>query len=50
MTLKHGIAMKKSDHEEFVYVDEIDPSILASLRYAGADNFVGKPILILTSM
>ena len=44
MTLKHLVAGKKSDHEEFVYVHEIDPSILTSLRYAGADNFSGKPI------
>lgn len=28
----------------FVYLDEIDPSILVSLRYGTDENFVGKPV------
>ena len=39
----------------FVYLNEVDPTILVSLRYYGSENFVGKsvdgykkPVLILT--
>lgn len=28
----------------FVYLSDIDPSIIQEMRYAGAHNFVGKPI------
>ena len=28
----------------FVYVHEVDPRIQVELRYAGSDNFVGRPI------
>jgi D-alanyl-D-alanine dipeptidase len=28
----------------FVFLDDIDPSILVDLRYAGSHNFVGRPI------
>ena len=30
--------------EGFVYVDEVIPDIVYEIRYAGAHNFVGKPI------
>ena len=29
---------------EFVYLREIDPSIIQDMRYATANNFVGKPL------
>jgi len=28
----------------FVYLETIDPSIIQDMRYAGCDNFVGKPV------
>jgi D-alanyl-D-alanine dipeptidase len=28
----------------FVYLDEVDPSIVKSLRYCGKDNFLGRPV------
>src|SRR5438105_361605 len=28
----------------FVYLRDIDPTIVQDIRYAGADNFVGRPI------
>ena len=28
----------------FVYLRDVDPSILQDIRYAGADNFTGKPV------
>jgi D-alanyl-D-alanine dipeptidase len=30
--------------EGFVYLEDIDPSILQEIRYAGSHNFVGRPI------
>ena len=35
-----GPAMPK----EFVYLRDIDPAIMQDVRYAGADNFTGKPV------
>ena len=35
-----GASMPK----EFVYLHDIDPSILQDVRYATADNFTGKPV------
>jgi zinc D-Ala-D-Ala dipeptidase len=29
---------------EFVYLRDIDPSIIQDIRYAGANNFVGRPL------
>ncbi len=30
--------------EGFVYLDEVDPTIETELRYAGSDNFIGRPV------
>jgi D-alanyl-D-alanine dipeptidase len=30
--------------ESFVYLEEVDPTIIQSLRYAGKENFVGSPV------
>ncbi|TRO67010.1 M15 family metallopeptidase [Christiangramia sabulilitoris] len=30
--------------EGFVYVDEVIPDIISEIRYAGKNNFIGKPI------
>jgi zinc D-Ala-D-Ala dipeptidase len=29
---------------EFVYLRDVDPSIVQDIRYAGSDNFTGKPV------
>src|SRR3990167_6071080 len=34
----------KSLPEGFVYLHDIDPSILQEVRYAGCHNFIGRPI------
>jgi D-alanyl-D-alanine dipeptidase len=34
-----------SPKEDFVYLHDIEPSIIQEIRYAGEDNFIGKPIL-----
>ena len=31
-------------HEGFVYLQDVDPSIIAELRYAGNDNFLGTVV------
>ncbi len=38
--------MAQSQHlpDGFVYLDEIIPDLIYDLRYAGSDNFIGKPI------
>ena len=28
----------------FVYLHDVDPSIAQDIRYAGSDNFVGRPL------
>jgi zinc D-Ala-D-Ala dipeptidase len=30
--------------DDFVYLREIDPSIIQDIRYAGANNFIGRPL------
>src|SRR4030095_10596232 len=30
--------------EDFVYLRDLDPTILQDMRYAGRDNFTGKPV------
>jgi len=34
----------KTMPKDFVYLRDIDPSIQQDMRYAGADNFTGKPV------
>lgn len=31
--------------EGFVFIDEVDPSIRQEIRYAGSNNFVGRPVI-----
>ena len=30
--------------KDFVYLSDVDPSIEQDMRYAGADNFTGRPV------
>jgi zinc D-Ala-D-Ala dipeptidase len=40
-----GLALAASDLPEgFVYLRDVDPSIIQDIRYASAHNFVGRPI------
>ena len=39
-----GIAAAQSLPGDFVYLRDIDPSIVQDIRYAGANNFMGRPI------
>ena len=39
-----GSGQGRSIPKEFVYLREVDPTIIADIRYAGADNFTGKPV------
>lgn len=36
--------IEKTRNKNFIYLDEIDPSIKVSLRYATEENFTGKPV------
>lgn len=47
--LAHCVSAPPPRHAEFLpegfcYVDEVAPEVLADLKYAGNDNFVGRPI------
>jgi D-alanyl-D-alanine dipeptidase len=39
-----GALSEQARAKGFVYLHEVDPTILASLRYATSDNFTGKPV------
>lgn len=39
-----GIAMSSSLPSGFVFLSDIDPTIIESVRYFGSDNFLGKPV------
>jgi zinc D-Ala-D-Ala dipeptidase len=42
--MSNGFAQGKSMPKEFVYLRDIDATILQDVRYAGRDNFTGKPV------
>src|SRR5258705_10459843 len=42
--LASAAAQAKKLPASFVYLRDIDPSIIQDMRYAGANNFVGRPI------
>jgi D-alanyl-D-alanine dipeptidase len=42
--MANGSGHDKLMPKEFVYLRDIDPSILQDVRYAGSDNFTGKPV------
>jgi D-alanyl-D-alanine dipeptidase len=39
-----GWGQGQSLPKEFVYLRDVDPTIIADMRYAGPDNFTGKPV------
>lgn len=39
-----GSAMAQKLPADFVYLRDIDPTILQDIRYAGSNNFVGRPL------
>lgn len=39
-----GVSAASNLPEDFVYLRDIDPTILQDMRYAGSDNFTGAPV------
>jgi D-alanyl-D-alanine dipeptidase len=39
-----GVALAQALPGDFVYLRDIDPTIIQDIRYAGANNFVGRPV------
>ena len=37
-------AHAQASPDGFVYLRDIDPSIIQDIRYAGSNNFVGRPL------
>ena len=37
-------AIRAALPEDFVYLRDIDPTILQDIRYAGSNNFTGEPV------
>jgi D-alanyl-D-alanine dipeptidase len=44
LTALSAVAAAQALPGDFVYLRDIDPSILQDIRYAGANNFMGRPI------
>jgi len=44
MLVLAGPAAAQALPDDFVYLHDIDPSIVQDIRYAGANNFVGRPL------
>src|SRR5580698_7988020 len=44
MTLSAPVLASATLPEGFVYLRDIDPTIVQDIRYAGSHNFVGRPI------
>lgn len=44
MVIVTGAAFANSLPLDFVYLSDIDPTIIQEMRYAGSHNFVGRPI------
>jgi zinc D-Ala-D-Ala dipeptidase len=39
-----GLAVAQSLPGDFVYLRDIDPSVIQDIRYAGSNNFIGRPL------
>ena len=44
ISLNTGLAQEKNLHKDFVYIKEQIPDIKLDIRYAGSNNFIGKPV------
>src|ERR1700737_348745 len=44
LTALAGPAAPQALPDSFVYLRDIDPSIVQDIRYAGSNNFVGRPL------
>src|SRR5262245_59208956 len=44
LAMVHGAAAQGALPAGFVYLRNVDPSIAQDIRYAGSDNFVGRPL------
>src|SRR5215475_4984860 len=42
--MTQGAAAQRALPPGFVYLRNVDPSIAQDIRYAGSDNFVGRPL------
>src|SRR5499426_1889982 len=44
LAMVHGAAAQRALPSGFVYLRDVEPSIAQDIRYAGSDNFVGRPL------
>lgn len=44
MSIFHGNSQGNSLPEDFVYVQEVIPDVILEMRYAGTNNFIGRPV------
>ena len=44
LAMAHGAAAQRASPSGFVYLRDVEPSIAQDIRYAGSDNFVGRPL------
>lgn len=44
VTLQPALAQSRALPADFVYLRDVDPSIEQDIRYAGVDNFIGRPL------
>jgi zinc D-Ala-D-Ala dipeptidase len=44
IAMAHGAAAQRALPSGFVYLRDVEPSIAQDIRYAGSDNFVGRPL------
>ena len=44
LAMAHGAAAQRALPSGFVYLRDVEPSIAQDIRYAGSDNFVGRPL------
>lgn len=45
LTSCFGLAQKRDLPEDFIYIHELIPDVVLEMRYAGNNNFIGKPVI-----